>query len=290
MTTPHLPSAPPDAFVVGTDYGSNLDEDTVKAVTTGGAKVSFTNVQNSINNPVGNVLPTGAPLWQTFTREADATFPRIMLARKASGVTVNASAISAGSHTHSVSGSSTSSAGSHSHTVSASGTIQYAVPDYQPAGHGANLTEIGFIECSKDRTYNNFSFITGDSWTLLGIGAFYLAVYKMDPSTGNLSLVAKTNDIKGSVGSTDTEYTFGLNNSIAAKKADIFGLATLQVTSPGQTCNSICQLTFWPLSAPSGFKPAALYAYAGGSSTPLSSIGYSSLTFNSGFVPYYALS
>jgi hypothetical protein len=289
MTTPGG-SAPDGSFVVGTDYGSNLDEATVHAITTGGARVSFTNVQSSINNPVGNVLPTGTPLWATFTREADSTFPRIMLARKASGVTISASTASAGSHTHSVSGSTTSSAGSHNHTVTTSASMQYAVPDYQPAGHSANLTELGFIECSKDRTYNNFSFITGDSWTLLGIGAFYLAVYKMDLSSGNLSLVAQTSDIKSSVSSTNTEYTFGLNNSIAAKKADIFGAATLQVTSPGQTCNSICQLTFWPLTAPAGFKPSALYAYAGGSSTPMSSINYSSLTFNSGFVPYYALS
>ncbi|MEV6555857.1 hypothetical protein AB0M22_09085 [Nocardia sp. NPDC051756] len=289
MTTPGA-SRPDDAFIVGSEFGSDLNEASVKAITTGGAKVSFTNVQNSINNPVGNVLPTGAPLWATFTREADSTFPRIMLARKASGVNLSATTFSSGSHTHSVSGSSTSSAGSHNHSVSGSGTLQYAVPDYQPAGHGANKTELGFVECSKDRTYNNFSFITGDSWTLLGIQGFYLVVYKMTPGSGLLTKVAQTGDIKAAVGGTNTEYTFGLNNSIVAKKADIFGLATLQVTSVAQTCNSLCQLTFWPLSAPAGFKPAALYATAGSSSSPLSSIAYGSLSFDNGFVPYYALS
>jgi hypothetical protein len=277
VTTPGIPP-PTDAFVLGSEFGSDLDEATVKAITQAGSVGpvgSFTNLQSSINNPVGNVIPTGAPLWATFTREADSTFPRINLREVAS------STGSAGGH--SCSDSSHSHAG-HTHP------INYSVPDMEPAGHAANFTELGFISCSKDRTYYNMSFITGNSWTALGVNAFYLVVYKMSPTTGNLTLVSQTGDIKAAVTSINREYTVGLNTAIAAKKADIYAAGTLQVTSSVQTCNSLCALEFWPLTAPSGFKPAALYAYTPGSTTPLSTVSYASLTFANDFAPYYALS
>ncbi len=251
---------------------------------------SYTQVQRDVGADDGNVIPSGSGLWQAFTRQADATFPRIMLARKASGVTVSASSAANGSHSHSVSGSSTSSAGSHSHSVSASGSLQYAVPDYEPDGHAANRGELGFIECTKDRTYTRFSFITGDSWTLLGIGAMYLEVYWMDPADGSLERVSQTGDIKGSVSNKNTEYTFTLNTAIDAAKGDIYAAGTRQVTSAAQTCNSLCRLEFWPLTAPAGFRPAALYARTPGASLPPSSIAYASLSFDNSFVPYYALS
>ncbi|WP_280442218.1 hypothetical protein [Nocardia brasiliensis] len=251
---------------------------------------SATRAQQDIAATDGNVLPSGSALWQAFTRNADATFPRIMLRRHASGVSASGSSSSAGSHSHSVNGSSTSSAGSHSHSVSVSASLSFAVPDYQPAGHGANYGELGFIECSKDRTYTRATFITGDSWTLLGIGAMYVELYLMSPSTGDLTLVSQTGDIKSLVSDTNTEYTVNLNSAVAAAKGEIFAVGTRQITSAAQTCNSLCQLTFWPLSAPSGFKPVALYAYTPGSPAPLASAAYSSLTFDNGFVPYYALS
>lgn len=255
-----------------------------------GTTGSYTNVQASVGAEDSNVIPSGSALWQTFTRNADSTFPRIMLRRTASSVTVSGSTASAGVHSHSVSGSSTSSAGAHTHALSMSSNLVFAVPDYQPAGHGANLGELGFIEVSKDRTYTQLSFITGDSWTLLGIQAMYGEVYLMDPSTGNLTLMAQTGNISGSVGSTNTEYTFGLSAAVDAGKGEIFAVGIRQVTSAVQTCNSLCQLSFWPLSAPSGFKPQALYAYSPGATTPPSSIAYSSLHFDNSFVPYYALS
>jgi hypothetical protein len=45
VTTPHLPEAPDGSFVVGSEYGSDLTEESILAISTGGAKASFTGVQ-----------------------------------------------------------------------------------------------------------------------------------------------------------------------------------------------------------------------------------------------------
>ncbi|QIS01003.1 hypothetical protein F5X71_00455 [Nocardia brasiliensis] len=217
----------------------------------------------------GNVIPSGTGLWQTFTRNADATFPRIMLEPQLDSST----------------GFDGSSGGSHSHSMSAN-----RPPDYRPAGNGANLIELGFIECTKDRRYERVTFGTGNSVTLLGITAMYVCAYLMSPSTGELALMAATGNITTSVGDTNTEYTFDLPAPIDALKAEVWAVGVLQVTSVTQTCKSILAKRVWAMNAPSGFRPAALYATAGPYVSPPATIAYSSLTFGTARVPYYALS
>jgi hypothetical protein len=260
VTTPGG-SAPDGSFVLGSRFGQDVTETTLKNVLKLSVLPGFTKVQQSIASPVGNVIPTGSPLYETFTGDADATFPRILLQPVANGTDIGNNQL-------------------------------WKPPQYQPAGAGSNLAEIGFIETSKDRIYNTFTFVAGNAWTLLGVTAFYLEVYKMDLAAGNLTLVSRTNDIHSAtgLGGTNQEYHFALNTPVSAKKSDIYGCATRQVTSLVQNCNSLCCLTFNPISAPAGFKPAALYAYGPAATTPPASIPYGSLTFNSGFVPYYALS
>ncbi|MFI9507583.1 hypothetical protein [Nocardia sp. NPDC052566] len=272
MTTPH--GQPPDSsWVLGGGawrYGQDLTAETARIIMKGGVvgpQGSYNRVQTSIGSTTGNVIPSGDSLWSTFSRNADSTFPRIMLVP-----TVTSTGSSSGSN-------------SHSHSITFD-----EPPDYKPAGHGANLCELGFIQCSKDRSYTALTFGTGNSITALGIQAMYATVYKMDPATGTLSLQAQTSDIKASVSSRNTEYTFNFGNSIAAKKSDIFAAGLLQVTVTGQTCKSILALPIWPMAAPPGFRPAALYAYAPASAVPMPSIAYSGLTWNASFVPYYALS
>lgn len=235
-----------------------------------GTTGSATRAQRDIAATDGNVIPSGSGLWQTFTRNADSTFPRIMLEPQ-----LNSSTGTGG----------TSGGGSHSHSMSAS-----QPPDYRPAGNGANYMELGFIECTKDRRYQRVTFGTGNSVTLLGITAMYVCAYLMDPNTGNLGLMAATGNITTSVADTNTEYTFALPAPIDALKSEIWAVGALQVTSITQTCKSILAKRVWAMSAPAGFKPAALYAYAGAYSTPPSSIAYGALTFGTGIVPYYALS
>lgn len=231
---------------------------------------SATRAQQDLAATDGNVIPSGAGLWQTFTRNADATFPRIMLEPQLNGST----------------GFGGSGDSSHSHSMSAS-----QPPDYQPDGHGASYVELGFIECTKDRTYERVTFGTGNSVTALGITAMYACAYLMDSSTGDLDLMAATGDIKAAVADTNREYTFTLPAPLDALKAEIWAVGLLQVTGGGQTCKSILAKRVWAMVGPPGFKPAALYAIsAGGQTSPPATIAYSSLTFGTSRVPYYALS
>ncbi|WP_378735431.1 hypothetical protein [Nocardia brasiliensis] len=235
-----------------------------------GTSGSATRAQRDLAATDGNVIPNGGGLWQTFTRNADSTFPRIMLEPQLNSST----------------GSGGSGDTSHSHSMGAS-----QPPDYQPEGHGASYVELGFIECTKDRKYERVTFGTGNSVTAFGINAMYACAYLMNPSTGNLSLMAATGDITAAVADTNREYTFTLPAALDALKAEIWAVGLLQVTGLGQTCKSILSKRVWAMVGPPGFKPAALYARsAGGQTAPPATIAYSSLTFGTSRVPYYALS
>ncbi|WP_280441184.1 hypothetical protein [Nocardia brasiliensis] len=228
---------------------------------------SYTQAQKDIAATDRNVLPSGAGLWNAYVRNADPTFPRILLTP-----TVTSTGSSSGS-------------GSHSHSITFS-----SPPDYQPAGHGNSFTELGFIECSKDRKYSRVTFGTGNSNTAFGIGAMYATVYRMSETTGDLTLVAATGDIKDTISATNREYTLTLPGTYDALKSEVWAVGLLQVTALGQTCKSILARSVWPMTPPPGVRPDALYAYAPTSTTPLASISYSSLTFDARFIPYYALS
>lgn len=242
-----------------------------------GTTGSATRAQRDLARTDGNVIPSGTGLWQTFTRNADSTFPRIMLEP------LPQSTSSGGGH--SCSDAAHSHAG-HSHSINMS-----APPDYQPDGNGANYVELGFIETTKDRRYSRVTFGTGNSVTLLGVTALYACAYLMDDTTGNLTLMAATGNITTSVGDTNREYTFDLPAPVDALKSDIWAVGILQVTSPTQTCKSILAKPTWQMVGPPGFKPASLYAIsAGGQTSPPATIAYSSLTFGTTRVPYYALS
>ncbi|WP_054812117.1 hypothetical protein [Nocardia arizonensis] len=234
-----------------------------------GTTGSATRAQQDIAATDGNVIPSGGGLWQTFTRNADATFPRIMLQPELNNST----------------GTGGGSGGSHSHSMS-----DNQPPDYTPAGHGANLMELGYLECTKDRRYLRGTFGTGNSVTLAGITALYLCAYLQDPTSGDLDLMAATGNITMSVGDTNTEYTFDFPAALDALKSDIWAVGVLQVTSALQTCKSILRKRVWSMNAPAGFKPDALYGYAGPYTSPPSSIAYSAITFGNSIVPYYALS
>ncbi|WP_378735547.1 hypothetical protein [Nocardia brasiliensis] len=233
-----------------------------------GTTGSATRAQQDIAATDRNVLPSGTGLWNSFVRNSDATFPRILLTPTATST-----------------GSGGSGDSSHSHSISFDDP-----PDYQPAGHGSNYTELGFVECSKDRKYSRVTFGTGNSATAFGIQAMYAMAYLMNPNTGDLTLMAATGDIKASIASTNREYTITLPGSFDALKSEIWAVGLLQVTAVGQTCKSVLARSVWPMVPPPGVRPSALYAYAPSSTVPLATIAYSSLTFDAGLIPYYALS
>lgn len=228
---------------------------------------SYTQLQQDVGADDGNVLPTRQGLWSTYARDADPSFPRILLVPKAERTGSGGSGDSA--HTHSI--------------------VYDDPPDYQPDGNGANLTGLTFIECSKDRSYSRVTFGTGNSVTALGLTAMYAMAYLMD-TNGDLHLQGTTGDIKSTIASTNREYTLDLPAFYEALKAEVWAVGLLQVTSAVQTCKSILALRQWPTTAPPGQRPAALYATSPASTTPLSTIAYSSLTFDAGIIPYCALS
>ncbi|WP_433658012.1 hypothetical protein ACQPW1_39640 [Nocardia sp. CA-128927] len=234
-----------------------------------GTTGSATRAQQDIAATDRNVIPTGSGLWNTYVRDADPTFPRILLTPTAN------STGSAGS----------SGGGSHSHSITFDDP-----PDYQPAGHGANFTELGFLECSKDRKYSRITLGTGNSNTALGIQAMFAMAYLMNKTTGDLTLMAATGDIKDTISATNREYTLALPSSFDALKSEVWAVGVLQVTALGQTCKSLLARSVWPMTPPPGVRPSALYAYAPASTTPLPTIAYSSLTFDARLIPYYALS
>lgn len=257
------------------------------ANTTANTANTTANTANSTANAALAAVPSLSALSKAFSGDVDATFDRILLPANWSV-----------SHGHTITGNTanTTPAGGSSHnhgngTLDAANTsVGPGVPDYQPAGNTANKTELGYLKCSRDRTYTKMTFNTGNSWTALGVTAFYLGVYSVNLSTGALTLVSSTGDIKASVSSTNTEYTFTLGSSISATKGNVYACGTLQVTSAVQTCNSLCRLSFWPLSGPAGVYPSSLYAYTASSTTLASSHTDASLTKNANFAPYYALS
>ena len=270
-----------DVDIVAQDAQSTADTAQSTADT---ADMNASNAVSTANAALAAV-PSLSALSKAFSGDVDATFDRILLPSNSSS-----------SHSHTITGRTAFAGFSENHDhgsgslATASASVGSGVPDYKPAGNGANLTEIGFVRCSRDRTYTKMTFITGDSWTALGVTAFYLGVYALNTSTGAITLVSSTGDIKSSVSSRNTEYTFTLGTPITATKDSVYGCATLQRTSAVQTCNSLCRLQFWPINAPGGIFPTTLYAYAPGSTTLPASVANGSLTKNDSFVPYYGLS
>ena len=274
MTTPG--ASPPDgSFQIGNvDEVQDITETSAKAMASGGVKVSFTNVQNNVRSTTGTVIPNGSPLWQAWTYDADTTVPRMSLVKYANDISGSTANDSGG--------------GTHNHGAG-SLTPSYTVPDYKPAGHGANDLAIGFIAASKDRVFNNVTFITGNDVTALGIAGFHIGVYRM-AANGNLTLAGQTGNLVGQFGSTRTEYRFALNSGVTATKGEIFGIGLLQVTNVGQTCNSyVVAFNLVDIVAPPNNYPRSLFAEAPGGGALPGSIAHSSLEYKTGFCPWFGL-
>lgn len=127
--------------------------------------------------------------------------------------------------------------------------------------------------------------------TALGVNGFYAAIYSVNLTTGNLTLLANSGNLSSSVGATNTEWKFALGTTITAHQGDILAGCILQVTSITQTCNSLLCQTISTLTPPAGQYPQRQYAYAGAYSTPPSSITQATLNYTaSNKVPFIALS
>ncbi|WP_329405391.1 hypothetical protein OG563_26375 [Nocardia vinacea] len=206
-------------------------------------------------------ISVGSPLWQSITANEDSTFPRSQLTYGAAGAT------------------STGGSGDSSHTHRLGAT-----PQYKPAGNGGNTLEIGYISATKDRTYTEIGFITGDAVTFLGISGFYVAVFSVNRTTGALTLlnpISAAMDFKSSMTAINTEYRLNLGTVITAQQGDIFGVGLLQVTNALQTCSSLMCTTLTDLNPPVTMFPRKNYCYYGSTTTIPATIAESSLNYGS---------
>lgn len=158
--------------------------------------------------------------------------------------------------------SSTSSGGSttansHTHPLS-------QIPQYVPSGGGNDMMEIGFIRVLQNKTFTQVGFATGGSNTFAGIVAARLGVFKMDPITGDLTLLTPTlatTDIKASVTTQNKEFRFSLGVKINALQGEIYAVALCQQTNFGQNCASLLCQTLTDVTNPSSQFPRRMYGY-----------------------------
>lgn len=125
-----------------------------------------------------------------------ATAPRSQL------VTVNylmsASSSSTGSHTHSITGgSSTGSAGSHSHTISTIETRSYGVPYYNP--DKLDLSSTSYVDYTpivvdREGTIVKLRWVCGVGG-VFDVDAYYMALCAYDPNTDNILKVWDSGNI-----------------------------------------------------------------------------------------------
>lgn len=258
--------------------------DEMKATMSGGVMGAFEHVQDTTHEeitipldgkPDVQEVPIDSTLWHTMNQKEQATFPRADLVRAVRNRS-----------------ESTSGDGFHSHPIQ-----QYvAIPDYQPSGNNTDYLELGFIRISKDCQFSHAGFITGDSATFLDVLGAYLGVFKMNPTTGDLTLLntaTRTQNLKSFITTTNTEHIFNLGGVFTALQNEVFAVGVIQDTSVVQTaaslmCNRITDLNRDTSTA----RPRKAYAYAGPYETGLIplTIPESSLGWNaSNKLPFFYL-
>lgn len=240
---------------------------TAQATATTATSAAATAQSTANSKPDLVQIPISSPMWLSINPDEISTVPRANLHYGSAGST-----------------SAASGTASHSHGLG-------QIPQYTPGGNGANFMDIGYIRVPNNRAFSNIGWISGGSVTGLGVSGFYAAVYSVNVTTGDLTLLATSPDLSGSVGSTNTEYKFALGSTITASQGAILAGCILQVTNITQTCNSLLCQTITTLTPPSGQYPQRPYAYAGAYSLPPSSITQGTLNYSaSNKVPFIALS
>lgn len=286
MTTPGQ-GAPDGAFSIAApgayQYAQTMNESTAKAIISNGVVGSFQDAQDTHNTnvvtPLGqkaNVtdVPVNSAIWQSMNKAEQGTFPRANIVLVTASVTGSATVSSTpSSHTHSIN--------------------QYAVvPDYQPSGSGTNYLEIGFIRITKNCTFSNAGFITGNASTFAGITACYIGVFQMNATTGDLTLLntgTAGSDISSSVTLKNTEHLVSLGMTQTALQDETYAVGLLQITNSFQTAASIMATRTTDLSRDTtSAYPQKQYAYAGTYSAMPTTISQSSLNYSASTkLPFY---
>lgn len=232
----------------------------------GDAKQKLAGVINS--KAAVTAVPIDSPYWGAENKNEIYTFPRSALN------------YGAASGTDSASGD-----GSHSHSLS-------QLPQYKPPGNGGQSLELAFMRLPKDMPITQLGFITGGSLTALGLVDFFMGVYKVNLTTGDLTLMnpaSATVDQQDAVDFTNTEFRMNLGVTINGLQNEVYAVALLQRTSITQTCMSLaCQTSNDVNRNSTSIHPRKPYAYVESANSLPATILYSQISWNASTKVFYA--
>lgn len=241
------------------------------ATSASSAAATATTIANS-KPSITDIALTANSLWTSINVNEDTTFPRTLLSYG------SASSVASG-------GGGTSA---HSHGLS-------TPPQYQPPGNGSSTLEIAYVRSAKSRAYTQIGFITGTALTALGLSGWFVGLYSVNTTTGNLTLVntvSASTDWSGTVTATSTEYRVSMGQTISANQNDVWAIVTLQYTNALQTCASLMCTTMNNINPPTTQFPRKNFCrdHASSFSSLPSSIVESNLDYGAlTIVPFYAL-
>lgn len=283
MTAPDG-SSPPGSLGVGLFRPLQLKtEGDAKAAMSGGIMGAVGGAEEQLDDEVKTPLagkpdveeiPINSAIWHSMNQKEQATFPRSQLVKVVNSTT----------------GSGGGGTSAHSHSVS-----QYAtIPDYQPSGNASDYLEIGFIRISKDCQFDHAGFITGNSATFLGVNGAYLGVFRMNASTGALTLLNTTTaaqNLQSSITTANTEHIFNLGVTVTAEQNEVYAVGVLQDTGSFQSAASLMCTRITDLSRDSGsIYPRKAYCYSGTYNSIPTSIAESALNYSASTkLPFYYL-
>lgn len=153
--------------------------------------------------------------------------------------------------------------------------------------------DVGYIRTLRDREYTQVGFMTAQSG-LIGGGPFeaHLCVYKLNQSTGEITRVWWSGDVKSTVASVGSGRVVRLAMpALSASQGDVWGVGLVQRANTTNPSYSIYGIKGPYIGYPSGVWPRSLYSRADVGTTfpPPISISGSSMAWNDENTPWFFL-
>ncbi|NQE89984.1 hypothetical protein [Nocardia terpenica] len=190
-------------------------------------------LQGQVNSkPNYSDIPTNIPLWVNVNPGDDPTFPITQL--------VEWTDVSGGTNGNPATGSETDD------------------PSYAPA---TDVLELGFIRATRNRHYTTIGMVTGNAaWGLAPL-LFYVYLYKMDPTTGDLTQLWNSGDVTSQISTAGTQLRLTMP-TVTAAQGDIFAVGVQQhAPTIGTAVRPLACVRQSQPAQPAGVYPRNIYAY-----------------------------
>ncbi|WP_327139340.1 hypothetical protein [Nocardia sp. NBC_01327] len=214
-------------------------------------------VQNQVNNrPTYTESPLNIPLWVNINSDDDPTFPLSQL--------VNWTDV-----------------------TSSSSSVEDAAPIYTPA---TDVLELGFIRATRDRTYSTVGLITGTGAWGNAPNMFWVYVYRMDPSTGNLTRLWTSGDVEAAITFQGTQFRLSMP-TLQVHQGDVFAVGIQQnAPSIGTACRPLACLYQAVTDQPPGVYPRNIYQYYNATTSYPAPVNIAQSTLTDGnWIPWFVL-